>query len=84
MEVADTIGAGDTFTAGAIVGLLERGVEGPAGLAALTDDVWRSVLRFAIAAAAINCTRRGADPPTHAEVDALLAGRDGTDPDVGA
>jgi fructokinase len=84
VDVADTIGAGDTFTAGAIVGLLESGVVDPAGLAALTDDVWRSVLRFAIAAAAINCTRRGADPPTHAEVNALLAGRDGTVPDAGA
>lgn len=73
VTVADTIGAGDTFTAGAIAGLLERGVASRAGLATLTDDAWRSVLRFAIAAAAISCTRRGADPPTHAEVDALLA-----------
>lgn len=73
VEVADTIGAGDTFTAGAIVALLERGAVDPAGLQALDDEAWRSVLRFAIAAAAINCTRQGADPPTHAEVDALLA-----------
>jgi fructokinase len=80
VEVADTIGAGDTFTAGAIVSLLESGVVTPAALAALTDDDWRSVLRFAIAAAALNCTRRGADPPTHAEVDAFLAGRDGSVP----
>ena len=76
VQVADTIGAGDTFTAGAIVGLLESGVVDPAGLATLTDDTWRSVLRFAIGAAAINCTRRGADPPTHAEVDALLTRSD--------
>ncbi len=73
IDVADTIGAGDTFTAGAIVGLLESGVADRAGLAALTDDAWRTVLRFAVAAAAVNCTRPGADPPTHAEVDALLA-----------
>lgn len=74
VAVADTIGAGDTFTAGAIVRLLELGVADPAGLAALTDDDWRSVLRFGIAAAAITCTRPGADPPTRAEVKALLAG----------
>ncbi|HET7701875.1 MAG TPA: carbohydrate kinase [Candidatus Limnocylindrales bacterium] len=84
VDVADTIGAGDTFTAGAIVGLLEHGVVDPAGLAALTDEGWRRVLRFAIAAAAVNCTRQGADPPTHAEVDALLAGPDATGPDAGA
>lgn len=70
--VADTIGAGDTFTAGAMVRLLELGVANPAGLAALTDDDWRSVLRLGIAAAAINCTRPGADPPTRDEVDTLL------------
>ena len=69
MDVADTIGAGDTFTAGAIVSLLDRGVADPAGVTGLSDDAWRRVVRFAIAAAAVNCTRRGADPPTHAEVD---------------
>lgn len=73
VAVSDTIGAGDTFTAGAIVHLLELGVADPAGLAALTDDDWRGVLRFGIAAAAITCTRPGADPPTRAEVDALFA-----------
>jgi fructokinase len=74
VEVADTIGAGDTFTGGAIVGLLQSGLVDPGDIAALTDDGWRTILRFAIGAAAINCTRRGADPPTLAEVDAFLRG----------
>jgi fructokinase len=74
VEVADTIGAGDTFTAGAIVGLLQSGVVESGDIAGLTDDVWRTILRFAIGAAAINCTRPGADPPTQAEVDAFLRG----------
>ena len=73
IEVADTIGAGDTFAAGLSVALLERGVENTAALAALPTDRWREVLKFATAAAAINCMREGANPPHRAEVDGLLA-----------
>lgn len=74
VRVTDTIGAGDTFAAGLSVALLERGVETPEALATLSTDHWTEVLRFAAAAAAINCTREGADPPQRAEVDALLQG----------
>lgn len=63
IEVADTIGAGDTFAAGLSVGLLEQGVEDAAQLAVLPDERWREVLRFAATAAALNCTREGCDPP---------------------
>lgn len=68
VAVVDTIGAGDTFTAGAVVALLERGVGDTAALAALDDAAWAQVLRFAVTAAALNCTREGADPPTRAEL----------------
>ncbi len=73
VTVTDTIGAGDTFTAATSVGLLERGVTDPDDLGELPADAWRAVLRFAAAAAAINCTRSGADPPTREEVDDFLA-----------
>ncbi len=70
--VADTIGAGDTFTAGLSSALLEAGVTRAAQLAELPDAAWHEVLRFAAMAAAINCTREGANPPTLAEVRQAL------------
>ena len=72
VTVADTIGAGDTFTAGLSTALLDAGVERAAQFGMLDDHTWRGVLRFAATAAALNCTRDGADPPTLAEVRAVL------------
>jgi len=76
VKVVDTIGAGDTFTAGLSVALLAHGVEHPAQLGELGDDAWREVMRFAATAAALNCTREGADPPTLEAVHAALAQED--------
>ncbi|MGJ7575582.1 carbohydrate kinase family protein [Variovorax sp. RB2P76] len=73
VQVVDTIGAGDTFTAGLSVSLLAHGVERPAQLGELGDEAWREVMRFAATAAALNCAREGADPPTLAAVHAALA-----------
>ncbi|VTY32903.1 Fructokinase [Xylophilus ampelinus] len=72
-RVVDTIGAGDTFAAGLTVALLEHGVETAEALESLSMATWSQVLRFAAAAAALNCMREGADPPRRGEVDALLA-----------
>jgi len=76
VEVVDTIGAGDTFTAGLSVALLAHGVEHPAQLVELGDDHWRAVMRFAATAAALNCTREGADPPTLEAVRTALSQED--------
>jgi fructokinase len=76
VEVVDTIGAGDTFTAGLSVSLLAHGVGHPAQLGELSDEAWREVMRFAATAAALNCTREGADPPTLQAVEAALAQQD--------
>jgi len=73
VEIADTIGAGDTFTAAVTVALVDRGITTPDGLTNLPDDEWRGVLGFAATAAAINCTRSGADPPSRDEVTAFLS-----------
>ena len=70
VEVADTVGAGDTFMGALLVRLTEQGQT--KNLAALPDEVWRDALTFAAAAAALNCTRPGADPPTRAELEAFL------------
>jgi len=75
-KVADTIGAGDSFCAALLHGLLEHGLAGAdhrAELAALSPDGWLSVLDQANRAAAITVSRPGADPPTRSE---LTAGED--------
>jgi fructokinase len=74
VTVVDTIGAGDTFSAALMVALQERGVDA-AGLARLAEGSWHDSLAFAAAAAAINCTRPGAQPPTRDEVAAFLTAR---------
>ena len=69
VEVADTVGAGDTFMGALLVRLTEK--EQNTSLAALPDTVWQDALAFAAAAAALNCTRPGADPPTRTELEAF-------------
>jgi fructokinase len=71
--VIDTVGAGDTYTAGLMVSLLEHGHERAEQLAAHSDETWLEVMTFAAQAAAINCTRAGANPPTRAEVSGFHA-----------
>ena len=69
--VADTIGAGDTFGAGLIDALWERGrlgAEGRADLAALPRAEVTEVLEHAARAAAITVSRPGADPPYRHEL----------------
>ena len=75
--VADTIGAGDTFTAGLLTALLDMLAEDAPpsdGLADLTDAQIETALRTAAAASGITVTRPGCDPPTAAEVRTALAG----------
>ena len=72
VAVVDSIGAGDTFTAGLSVALSQCGIEQAAALESLSDADWSGVLRFAAMAAALNCTREGADPPTLAQVQVAL------------
>ena len=69
--VADTIGAGDTFGAGLIDALWERGrlgAEGRAALAALPRAEVVEVLEHAARAAAVTVSRPGADPPYRHEL----------------
>jgi len=74
VEVSDTVGAGDTVTAALLSRLGEAGALGAGGsLSDLSDEDLEGMLRWAAAAAAITCSRAGANPPTAQEVDAVLA-----------
>jgi fructokinase len=63
VAVTDTVGAGDTFTAGFLHARFGLGLE-------LVDCLIRATV-----AGALVCTRRGAAPPTGLEVDAVVAAR---------
>ena len=64
VKVADTIGAGDTFHAGLLAALEARGITSREALRTLDSGTLSDILSFAAAAAAINCSRKGAEPPT--------------------
>jgi fructokinase len=67
IEVVDTVGAGDSFMSALIAGLHRRGLLGPVRLAGVEEHL-EDVLATATRAAAITCTRQGADPPTLVEL----------------
>lgn len=66
-EVADTIGAGDTFSAALVDGLWTHGLLG-GRLPALDEDVVVELLTHAARCAAVTVSRPGADPPYRAEL----------------
>ena len=71
VTVIDTVGAGDTFSAALLAGLHRRGLLGAAArerLRAVSEESLDALLDEAATAAAITCSRRGADPPTADEV----------------
>ena len=68
VKVADTVGAGDSFTAALLGALAEHGALDRTALRNLPTKKLEACLHFAATAAAITCSRVGADPPTRAEV----------------
>jgi fructokinase len=67
--VVDTVGAGDTFQAALLTWLAEHRALSASGIAALGLPAITDALRFAARAAAITCSRRGADLPRRFEID---------------
>jgi fructokinase len=63
ITVADTVGAGDTFNAGALASLHAAGALTKARIAAVTDAELDAALSLGTRAAAITCSRPGANPP---------------------
>jgi fructokinase len=72
VEVVDTIGAGDTVNAALLHSLAVRDALSPGTLAALDAGAWHEVLGFAALAAAVTCSRTGAEPPYAAELAGAL------------
>lgn len=73
VEVVDTVGAGDTFQAAMLAALCERGLLRAGALNDLDGGTLSGVLSFAARAAALTCSRRGADLPRLAELAASSA-----------
>ena len=71
VKVIDTVGAGDTFSAALLAGLHRAhllGVDKQEALAAVDYSTLDELLHDAVLAAAICCSRRGADPPTRGDL----------------
>lgn len=72
VDVADTVGAGDSFMGGLIDGLWANGLVGAGkhdAIAALPVDDLTQLLEQAARIAAITVSRPGANPPTRQELD---------------
>ncbi|WP_284163260.1 carbohydrate kinase [Frigidibacter sp. SD6-1] len=68
VEVADTVGAGDTFNAGVLAALQAAGLLSKAALSRLTETEVRAALDLGVRAAAVTVSRPGANPPWAAEL----------------
>jgi fructokinase len=67
-KVVDTVGAGDTFTAGVLTSLHRAGALSKSALINPAPQLIDDALRFAARAAAITVSRAGADPPWQREL----------------
>lgn len=91
VDVADTVGAGDSFMAALLSGVVDLGLDGAQNrkdLRAMSPETLGELLTHAAAAAAVTVSRAGANPPTRAELNhALVLNGDlapeGTVPAVG-
>jgi fructokinase len=67
VEVADTVGAGDAFTAALLAEMARAGALGPDAMP-IDPDALRRWLTFAGACAAWTCARRGAQAPNRKDI----------------
>jgi fructokinase len=63
VTVVDTVGAGDTFTAGVLTSLSKAGKLTKSGMTDLDETTLRDAMSFAARAAAVTVSREGANPP---------------------
>lgn len=69
VEVVDTVGAGDAFTAATLAFLWRTGRLARAGVESLEVADLEALLAFAVRVAADTCTRSGAEPPRWSTTD---------------
>ncbi|MEU0884944.1 carbohydrate kinase [Lentzea sp. NPDC005914] len=74
VDVVDTIGAGDTVQGALLAWLHDHDALSVEKVRALASDEWTEALTYAGAAAAITCSRAGAEPPFASELTAALGG----------
>jgi fructokinase len=70
ITLVDTIGAGDSFTAGLLSALARRGLHSPEHVAAISDAALTDAVDEAVLVSSLTCERAGADPPRAAAADA--------------
>jgi fructokinase len=63
VTIADTVGAGDTFQAALITWLTEQGLDSVQGVQQLAREQIETMLKFAVQAAALTCSKTGPDLP---------------------
>ena len=68
VDVVDTVGAGDSFQAALLFALRTMGRIGVSQLAGMSTDELCRALTFAVACAAVTCSRPGADLPRLADI----------------
>ena len=68
-NIADTVGAGDAFMSALLAWLDDHGLLYSKAIGALTAEAASDALAYANTAAAITCTRVGADPPTRLQIE---------------
>ena len=74
VSVADTVGAGDSFMAALLSGIVDLGLDGAQNrkdLRELSAGSLRELLSRAAWAAAVTVSRPGANPPTRAELNRM-------------
>jgi fructokinase len=74
VDVVDTIGAGDTVQGALLAWLNDHDALSAEKIRGLSTDEWTAALTYAGAAAAITCSRAGAEPPFASELTAALGG----------
>jgi fructokinase len=72
VDVIDTIGAGDAFTAGLLTGLVRRRLHRNGRIGGISEGTLADILDEAILISAITCEWAGADPPRLDELTPAL------------
>jgi fructokinase len=75
IRLVDSVGAGDAFQAATLSWLAEHDQLSRDALTAMREDQLTDALRFAVSAAALTCSRRGADLPRREEIISASAVR---------